>query len=180
MATKRTTKTPTAAKAAKAKTVYTPAPGAHLTKKDAVAVGTVIDTLVDQRGSVTAEALVKAARSLGSPIHHLFEWDNGKAAAQYRLAQARTLIRSIVVTVENVQTRAFRSVVTRDSAQGYVPIAAAIRDVDYGPQIVAAARRALESWAAQYGALAKLAGFKPVFKAIERLAAPPKARKRAA
>jgi hypothetical protein len=117
--------------------------------------------------AVTPEELVKAARRHESPIHHLFEWDNSRAAAKYRLEQARSIMRSVVVEVQEVETRAFRFVNT-DGGKGYVPIQNAIKDVDLGQQLVTAALRALESWTVQYSVLCQITGLKPVFNAIER------------
>ncbi len=48
---------------------------------------------------LTAEATVEAASDDDSPLHSYFLWDDSRAAAQYRLAQARALIRHITVTM---------------------------------------------------------------------------------
>ena len=40
-------------------------------------------------GKLTAQAVVDAAREEGSPLHGFFEWDDNKAANEYRLLQAR-------------------------------------------------------------------------------------------
>lgn len=40
-----------------------------------------------------AAKVVEAAKSPSSPLHSRFEWDNTKAGHEYRLAQARKLIR---------------------------------------------------------------------------------------
>lgn len=44
-------------------------------------------------GDVRASTVVDEARPKDSPIHDQFEWDNRVAGEQYRLAQARRLIR---------------------------------------------------------------------------------------
>jgi len=48
-------------------------------------------------GLLQPESVVEAARPESSPLHSRFEWNNSVAAHQYRLEQARRLIR---VTVE--------------------------------------------------------------------------------
>jgi hypothetical protein len=45
-------------------------------------------------GTITPEALVDAARDKESPLHEYFEWDDATAAHQYRLEQARRMIRA--------------------------------------------------------------------------------------
>ncbi len=40
--------------------------------------------------------VVEAAQDPASPLHADFEWDDGEAAIQHRLNQARTLIRAVV------------------------------------------------------------------------------------
>lgn len=62
------------------------------------AVTDVLLTLAD-RGELTPPAVVDAARPEESPLHSCFEWDDGRAAEQYRLVQAGTLIRRVRVTV---------------------------------------------------------------------------------
>jgi len=54
---------------------------------------------LETSGELTPEGVVEHARSEDSPIHHLFEWDDDRAAHQYRIEQARELIRSVRVTV---------------------------------------------------------------------------------
>lgn len=53
---------------------------------------------------LTAEATVEAARDEESPLHSQFEWDDTEAAQHYRLAQARALIRRIIVTMPDDET----------------------------------------------------------------------------
>lgn len=50
-------------------------------------------------GKITAETVLKVAEDDDSPIHELFEWDDSKAAHNYRLAQARTIINNLEVIV---------------------------------------------------------------------------------
>lgn len=43
------------------------------------------------------EAVVDAARPRSSPLHGYFTWNNAEAADQWRLVQARALLRSVIV-----------------------------------------------------------------------------------
>ena len=59
--------------------------------------------LEDVRGAcgvLTAENVVNAARAKDNPLHKAFEWNDGKAAEQYRLQQANSLIRCVVIIEE--------------------------------------------------------------------------------
>lgn len=69
---------------------------------DAMAVGPVLEAIREEKGKLTARDVVDEARSKKSPLHKAFEWDNEVAAEQFRLEQARSMIRSIqIVTVKN-------------------------------------------------------------------------------
>jgi len=50
-------------------------------------------------GSITPEVLVDEAKNEDSPLHPMFEWDDSRAAENYRLQQARTLLNNIRVTI---------------------------------------------------------------------------------
>lgn len=58
-------------------------------------------------GVLTPDGVVKDARDPKSPLHEHFTWDDSLAAHQYRLDQARTLIRIIHYEV-TIETRTFR------------------------------------------------------------------------
>lgn len=48
-------------------------------------------------GTVSPGDLVHKARSPKSAMHRIFEWDNGAASDQYRLIQARRVLRSMEI-----------------------------------------------------------------------------------
>jgi len=47
-------------------------------------------------GELLPRVVVDAARDEESPLHHSFTWDDGKAAEQWRLQQARQIINAVV------------------------------------------------------------------------------------
>lgn len=51
-------------------------------------------------GILTPNAVVDDAKDPKSPLHDQFEWDDRKAAAHYRIEQARELIRKVRVEIE--------------------------------------------------------------------------------
>ena len=85
-----------------------------------------LEKMAEKIGHLTPEAVVEKARNPNTALHAMFEWDDGEAAEQYRLLQARGLIRRVVVHVtrptetETVTVRAFVNV-ERGSTE-YVPI----------------------------------------------------------
>ena len=48
---------------------------------------------------LTPEVVVRAAENSESVLHKLFEWDDNKAAYNWRLQQARTILNNIEVTI---------------------------------------------------------------------------------
>jgi hypothetical protein len=64
-----------------------------------------LEKLVDPRGKLDPEVVVKAARKKNHPLHDYFEWDAKKAAHAYRIDQARTLIREVKVEVKTSVTQ---------------------------------------------------------------------------
>lgn len=70
--------------------------------KPEVAGERIRELTVQHGGTLTAEIVVEDARATSSPLHDAFEWDNRQAAHEYRLEQARALIRCLRVVVEPV------------------------------------------------------------------------------
>jgi hypothetical protein len=55
--------------------------------------------LNDIYGTITPEIIINEAKNNKSVLHPIFEWDDNKAAFNYRLQQARILLNNIQVTV---------------------------------------------------------------------------------
>lgn len=85
--------------------------GSLFSHTDARKIGPVLHEL-SQQGGVTARDVLDAARSTNSPLHPYFEWNDKVAADQYRLDQARVMLRAIRVRVvedgEEYEVRAFQ------------------------------------------------------------------------
>lgn len=60
----------------------------------------VVQNIYDRDGEVKASVLVDEARPEDSPAHPAFEWRDDVAAEEYRLYQARHLIRKVEVIHE--------------------------------------------------------------------------------
>ena len=65
--------------------------------------------LFEQLETVTPESVLEAAKSEDSPIHSAFEWNDTRAAEQYRISQARHLINCLTVTVVESEKEPIRA-----------------------------------------------------------------------
>lgn len=111
-------------------------------------------------GELTADAVVKAAAEKASPLHALFDWNDATAAHEYRLSQAGTLIRSIVVTVtkgDEPQTEPLKVTVKREPRAGGAAAAKVIPPEELRRRRLERAWEELAAWRQQYGDLAEFA-----------------------
>lgn len=65
---------------------------------------------LENDGKLIPDDVVEAAGEVSHPLHDYFEWDDDKAGHQHRLWQARVLIRSVRVTVEDRKVPAYVNV----------------------------------------------------------------------
>lgn len=125
-------------------------------------VGEHIEKLEAEHGSVTRSLLVESARPEDSPVHSLFEWDDSKAAEQYRLHQATVCICSlkVVETDRNDAPLVVRAFVTADGNRQearFVNIRSALSDEEKKDQIIAEAKRAAQIFIDKYSGIEELA-----------------------
>lgn len=59
----------------------------------------ILESMLHKHGLITTEMVLKEATKKNSPLFSQFTWDDSKAAHQYRLAEARRLIKRYNVTV---------------------------------------------------------------------------------
>lgn len=65
---------------------------------DAQQAGEALEEIrISHKGELRPEDVVKSAKAKGSPLHGAFTWDDSKAASEFRLQEARQLIRSVVL-----------------------------------------------------------------------------------
>lgn len=86
-----------------------------------------IQSLEDQRGSVTPDRVVEDARQRNSPLHDLFEWDKSKAAMAHWIQTAREIIGAVRIVVTNQTTIIKAPMYVRDpeaNGQGYRSVTA--------------------------------------------------------
>jgi hypothetical protein len=141
------------------------APNSSRANADAKVIGKHLEKLSKQlKRELTAKDVLDDARNRTSPIHSFFEWNDGEAAEQYRLGQARGLIRSVVaIYVKDdqpaVQTRASVSTVQQGGAQVHEMTPAETHDA-----VLRRAVRELMAWRKRYEGVTELA---PVFSVAD-------------
>lgn len=144
---------------------------------EAQAIGERCERLRKKNGGrVTPQLIVSDGKSKASPLHPCFEWDEARAAEQFRLTQARSVLRSLVVVVDErmpIPVRAFLSVRVElddedDDASGdrmaYTSVLDAMSDPLLREQVLNSALRELRSWRSKYHRLNELAR---LFSAID-------------
>ena len=93
----------------------------HLSQEDAEILGPYIEKMAKKNKSLlTPYDLVNDARNPDSPLHGHFEWNDAVAAEKFRVTQARKILRSIVIEVEDMNdapVRAFFSIIIRTDEQ---------------------------------------------------------------
>jgi hypothetical protein len=126
-------------------------------------------------GLLRPEDVVRFARNKRTALHEEFEWDDAKASAEYRLEQARKVIR---ITVELLPAphssqepiRAYVSV-SSDRSQpggGYRAIGDVLTDDDLRTELVNDALAEVKRWRRKHERLQELV---PIFRAIEKVEA---------
>jgi hypothetical protein len=128
---------------------------------DAQTAGEVCTALEQSRG-LTAEALLDASRPDDSPLHGEFEWRDEIAAEKYRLQQAGTIIRALVIVPEEPEApevRAFFNLAPVESGERYyVATATILREQKMSDQLFEQAIKDMGIFTRKYRALQAVAG----------------------
>lgn len=125
----------------------------------------------DEQGTLRPEAIVEAARDPESPLHQCFTWDEERAAYSWQLHEARVLIRTYKVVIEQapipIRTRAYVSLKSaRVARMGYTPIRRILSEPEMHAELLRNALEDLEGMERRYGHLREL---KAVFTALRRV-----------
>lgn len=153
--------------------VYKFREGFHVTG-DPQVVGETLESLrVRNGGQLTPDDVVVEAAKRRSVLRQYFEWDDTEAARQYRLSQARYLIRSVVVSPAQDEppfepVRAFVCVGGLDEEQpkSFTHVCQAMRDEKLRGQVLDRARDELVAWRKRY---ADLQAFAKVFEVVDAM-----------
>ena len=96
--------------------------------------GVELERIRAKHGALTSKAILDESRPKDAALHKAFQWNDSKAAEAYRLHQASTLSRSIVVIREDggIEHRAYSLVTKNDNVRKteYVPSEIVAQRVD--------------------------------------------------
>lgn len=145
---------------------YKPRPGYPVNENDAELIGSFLETNFPN-GEINPEDLLRLATPKSSPIHDYFEWSDAKAAHEYRLDQARKLIRSIVVEIEGESTPAYHNVyIESANHRRYVTTSRALSTKTLWDQVVSRALTEAKVWKLKYESYKELGR---IFEAIDEV-----------
>lgn len=118
-------------------------------------------------GEITPAQVVDVARNPDSPLHSWFEWDDTAAAEQWRLEQAKKLLRVVVTVIqhptsgENITVRAFFSPRNEDdqgkAQRPYQPTVSMLQSKDGRRAILDTALEEFDRFQRKYEFLQELA-----------------------
>ncbi|WP_028753679.1 hypothetical protein [Rhizobium leucaenae] len=136
---------------------------------NAKAVGEHLDLLRQKlHGELTPKDVLDDARHDNSPLHSFFEWDDSEAAEQYRLQQARGLIRSVVAIYTQPDKPAIRTKmfvhIPEPGAQHYREASHAMSQTATRKAVLQTAWRELQAWRKRYSDLKE---FSDLFQVID-------------
>lgn len=123
-------------------------------------------------GLLQPQTVVNDARPLESPLHSRFEWDDSVAGEQFRIWQARQLIRVsvelIAGTGKKVDVFVSLSTDREKEAGGYRVMAEVLTDTQMREQMLADALDELETFREKYRRLRELASVWAAIKTVRR------------
>lgn len=94
----------------------------------------VVQDLFDKHGHIKPSMLLDEAQNEDSSIHNLFEWDDTKAAHEYRLDQSRKMLRKVKIIYDGEPERLIhipKVIVKDESKEGeYKPVTAIVKVQD--------------------------------------------------
>lgn len=144
--------------------------------KDAKSVGEHLELLRKQcKGELTPEDILADAKHDNSPLHSFFEWSDTEAAHQYRLSQARGLIRSVVAIYVSDETDKEPRPAVRAKAYVHIPEPSAphYREAGHAMSqkktrqlVLQRAWRELQAWKQRYSDLKE---FSDLFEVIDEV-----------
>jgi hypothetical protein len=152
-------------------TEYRFADGFPKGKLDAQKVGNRLAQLEARHGALDQGVVLAEARKQNSPLRKYFEWDDTKAAHQYRIQQAGALIRAVILVRDDTEdedrryVRAFVNVIG-NGERNYMGLFRALSDEERRTYLVRKALKEFETTRIKYNTLDELA---TIFAAIDEL-----------
>ncbi len=123
---------------------------------------------LESQGKLDPADVVEAARDETSPLHDRFTWDDGEAAHQFRLHEARNLINVCVEMLPGAKESSPVWVSLRQdrSAGGYRPLVRVLSHAEQRAALLADAIKDMDHFRSKYHMLKELAS---VFAAMRKV-----------
>lgn len=127
-----------------------------------------LSAIYAKTGKLKPGTVVKAAKNPDSPLHECFEWDDSEAAHQHRLWQARQLIVSVRISLDDKAETICQAYVSlkpdrKVEGGGYRSIGDVMGDPALRDELLKTALEELRSFQERYARFKELL---PVFDAI--------------
>lgn len=137
------------------------------------AIAKELQRIQREQSVITAQNVLRAASNPSSVLHSAFQWNDKKAAYEYRLWQARMLIRSVYIVdstnKDAAPVRAFVNVYPEDDSEdfindrGYVFTPTIASKANYKTQVLNYALEQLRGWRNRFG------NYKQFFKVVKEI-----------
>jgi glutamate synthase domain-containing protein 2 len=132
---------------------YTYRAGYRPALKDPQAVGDKLQELRDKNEGLTASIVIEDAKNKDSVLHGAFEWNDSKAAHEWRLHSARHLMRAVTKELDSSgeirYQPAFVFVKTEEGPR-YESLARVLDDDEMRLQVINRALKEFEQWQKRY------------------------------
>lgn len=162
-------------------------------KADPQKVGMELEAIYEENGKLTPPLIVEDARNADRETHRLIEWNDSAAAENYRLEQARYIVRNIIIVrsepapektepkviqihsesnpqapeAKVIKFRAFENVDVEEGRY-FMPIQDAVNRDDTRNYMLDQALKALKSFRSKYGMIKELAIVLDAIDKVER------------
>lgn len=109
--------------------------------------------------SYTPQDIVKMASDPSTEMHKCFQWDDTKAAEQYRLVQARHMVRDLVITVQQPNKKQPEEIrlIQHTKQESYAPVSYIVSKPDLYQSLLEQAKIELKAFKKRYSQIAELA-----------------------
>lgn len=138
-------------------------------KANPQAAGEQMELLAASESGLTAETLLEESKPEDAPLHNDYEWNDTKAAVNWRIHQSRHFMNSLVTvhvddssTDEQAEPLIVRAVFPTGQSR-YEPLSAIVKEQSKYDKLLETAFRELKSFKNKYETLKEL---QPVFDAI--------------
>lgn len=138
--------------------------------KDESVISELNRLAAENGGLLEAEQVVVAASAKESPLHKYFEWNDGQAAAKYRIQQARELIRVVVQYIgperDSVPMRVFVSLTSDRKEGGYRVLTDVLSDEVMRARLLKDALEEMRRFEIKYAKLKELSRVLEAIRAV--------------